>query len=265
MQHARARALPDFPMTPLLDKLLTLSHEIGRDDRHLAILGEGNTSADAGDGTFWIKASGGNLATLDQAGLTRVKFDPIMEAIDDPSLDDSGVREVLLAARADTEARLPSVETFMHAVCLREAGAQWIGHCHPVSVLQILCSQLGAEPFLQHVFPDEIVVCGRHLAVVPYIDPGIELARSVRTELRRFREEHGGTPKVILLVNHGPVALGETDRDVLNILLMLDKWARILLGNYTLGGPRFLPDATSTRIDTRPDEHYRRAQIASLK
>lgn len=252
-------------MTPLLEKLLSLSHEIGRDDRHLAILGEGNTSADAGDGTFWIKASGGNLASLDAAGLTRVKFETILAAIDDPSLDDSGVREVLLASRADADAKLPSVETFMHAVCLQEAGAKWIGHCHPVSVLQVLCSQRGAAPFLQHVFPDEIVVCGRHLAVVPYIDPGIELARAVRAELRRFQEEHGGAPKVILLANHGPVALGQTDRDVLNILLMLDKWARILVGNYALGGPQFLPASTSTRIDTRPDEHYRRAQIAALQ
>lgn len=252
-------------MTPFLEKLLALSHEIGRDDRHLAILGEGNTSADAGDGTFWIKASGGNLASLDETGLTRVKFDTVMDAIDDASLDDTDVREVLLASRADEGAKLPSVETFMHAVCLREAGAKWIGHCHPVSVLQILCSKLGVTPFLQHVFPDEIVVCGRHLAIVPYIDPGIELARSVRAELRRFREEHGGAPKVILLANHGPVALGDTDRDVLNILLMLDKWARILVGNHALGGPRFLPDSTSTRIDTRPDEHYRRAQIAALK
>jgi len=251
-------------MSDLLPKLLTLSHEIGREERHLAILGEGNTSADAGDGTFWIKASGGNLATLDGQGLTRVKFDTVMDAIDDASLDDSGVREVLLASRADADAKLPSVETFMHAVCLQEAGAKWIGHCHPVSVLQVLCSKQGVAPFLQHVFPDEIVVCGRHLAVVPYIDPGIELARAVRAELRRFRDEHGGAPKVILLANHGPVALGQTDRDVLNILLMLDKWARILVGNFALGGPQFLPDSTSTRIDTRPDEHYRRAQIAAL-
>ena len=91
------------------------------------------------------------------------------------------------------------------------------------------------------------------------------MARSVRAELRRFREKYDGAPKVILLVNHGPVALGQTEREVLNILLMLDKWARILVGNFALGGPAFLPDSTSTRIDTRPDEHYRRAQIGALK
>lgn len=251
-------------MTELIEKLIWLSHEIGRDDRHLAILGEGNTSADAGDGTFWIKASGGNLATLDASGLSRVKFEPILDAVNDATLDDSGVREVLLASRAEPESKLPSVETFMHAICLREAGAKWIGHCHPVSVLQVLCSQQGTAPFLQHIFPDEIVVCGRNLAVVPYIDPGIELARSVQTELRQFQSRYGTPPKVVLLENHGPVALGQSEREVLNILLMLDKWARILVGNFSLGGPRFLPDATATRIDTRPDEHYRRKAIADL-
>lgn len=251
-------------MTQTIEKLLWLSHEIGRDDRHLAIIGEGNTSADLDDGTFLIKASGGNLASLDAAGLSRVKFDVILDAVNDKSLDDSGVREVLLASRADSESKLPSVETFMHAICLQEAGAKWIGHCHPVSVLQILCSKRGAGPFLKHVFPDEIVVCGRSLAVVPYIDPGIELARSVRAELQRFDQDFGGAPKVILLENHGPVALGQSEREVLNILLMLDKWARILVGNFTLGGPEFLPDATAVRIDTRPDEHYRRKAIAAL-
>jgi len=251
-------------MTEIIAKLIRLSHDIGREDRHLAILGEGNTSADVGDGTFFIKASGGNLATLDATGLSRVKFETILAAVDDPTLDDTGVREVLLASRADADSKLPSVETFMHAVCLQDAGAKWIGHCHPVSVLQVLCSNQGAAPFLQHVFPDEIVVCGRNLAVVPYIDPGIELARSVRAELLRFDQEYGGAPKVILLENHGPVALGQSERDVLNILLMLDKWARILVGTSTMGGPQFLPDATAQRIDTRPDEHYRRKAIAAL-
>ena len=42
----------------LLDDLITLSRELGRPERELAILGEGNTSVDIGDGTFWVKASG---------------------------------------------------------------------------------------------------------------------------------------------------------------------------------------------------------------
>ncbi|HEY8902639.1 MAG TPA: class II aldolase/adducin family protein [Chthoniobacterales bacterium] len=247
-----------------LDRLIRLSHELGREDRALAILGEGNTSADLGDDTFLVKASGSQLGTIDERGLTRVNFAPVLEAVDRPDLDDDAVRGVLEGCRVDSAARLPSVETFLHALCLREAGAKWVGHTHPVSVLGILCSKLGAEPFLRHVFPDEIVVCGRNLAVVPYVDPGIRLAVAVRESLRRYMDEHGSAPKVLLMVNHGPVALGQTDRDVLNIMLMLDKWARILATNFALGGPQFLESSISDRIENRPDEHYRRKAIGNL-
>lgn len=238
-----------------------MSRQIGREDRRLAILGEGNTSADLGDGTFLVKSSGCSLSDLSEAGVSRVTMVKVLAALDDLNIDDAGVRRLLENSRADQSPKLPSVETFMHAVCLSEGGAKWVGHCHAESVMSVLCSKLGARPFLEHIFPDAVVVCGRHIAAVPYIDPGLELAREVRRVLRGFRAEHAGAPKVILLENHGPVALGASDKEVLNILLMLDKWARVLVGTFPAGGPAFLPFAVSERIDTRPDEDYRRAQI----
>jgi len=246
----------------ILEGLLQLSRQIGREDRRLAILGEGNTSADLGDGTFLVKSSGCSLSDLDESGVSRVDMGKILAALDDADLDDSGVRSVLEKSRADQSPKMPSVETFMHAVCLAEGGAKWVGHCHAESVMSILCSAHGAKPFLGHIFPDAIVVCGRNVAAVPYIDPGLELAREVRGVLREFRAAHGSAPKVILLENHGPVALGASDKEVLNILLMLDKWARVLAGTLAVGGPKYLPAAVSDRIDNRPDEHYRRSQIA---
>src|SRR5208282_3123201 len=182
----------------ILKRLIQLSHELGREDRRLAILGEGNISANLGDGTFYVKASGSQLATIDATGFTRVKLPPIFRALDQPDKTDGEVRKVLDGCRVDKRHKLPSVETFLHAICLHEAGAQWAGHTHPVSVLKILCSQLGAGPFRRHIFPDEIVVCGRHLAVVPYVDPGIRLAVALRRSLRRFMGENGFAPKVIL-------------------------------------------------------------------
>jgi rhamnose utilization protein RhaD (predicted bifunctional aldolase and dehydrogenase) len=153
------------------------------------------------------------------------------------------------------------VETFLHALCLTEGGARWVGHTHPVSVNRILCSQLGAAPFLGHLFPDAIVVCGKAPAVVPYVDPGFSLARAVRETLRRHRELHGQPPKMLLMMNHGLVALGQTPQEVLNISLMADKWARVLYGTYALGGPQFMPESEVERIDARLDEHYRRSQL----
>jgi len=249
----------------ILNRLIRLSHKLGDEQRGFAILGEGNTSADLGDETFLVKASGSQLGTIDENGLTRVHMAPILEALDEAAdISDDEVRRRLEISRVNQSARLPSVETFLHALCLKEGGAKWVGHTHTISVLQILCSIHGAEPFLRHVFPDAIVVCGRQLAVVPYIDPGIHLAVAVRQSLRDFIQSHGTAPKVILMENHGPVALGQTDAEVFNIMLMLDKWAKVIGGALAAGGPRFLDSTIADRIENRPDEHYRRKAIGNL-
>jgi rhamnose utilization protein RhaD (predicted bifunctional aldolase and dehydrogenase) len=156
---------------------------------------------------------------------------------------------------------MPSVEIFLHAVCLAEGGARWVGHTHTTSVNAILCSSLGAEPFLGHLFPDAIVVCGVAPAVIPYVDPGYMLGLVMRDELKRYQQAFSRQPKMVLMVNHGVVALGQTPTEVFNILLMADKWAKVLQGTYALGGPNYLTAQNVERIDSRLDEHYRRGRL----
>lgn len=242
-------------------RLVSLSREIGREDRRLAMLGEGNISASLGEGTFLVKSSGCSLASIREEEFTEVRMDVVLAALDDKKLNDSGVRSVLESARVNPLSKLPSVETFMHAVCLSAEGVGWVAHCHTESVMAVLCSVHGSSPFLRHLFPDAIGVCGRHVATVPYVDPGLELARKVRETLRFYTASFGCAPKVVLLENHGLVALGGSDREVLDIIFMLDKWARILGAALSMGGPRFLPDTVSDRINNRPDEQYRRNQF----
>lgn len=245
----------------ILADLVTLSRELGREERQLAILGEGNTSADCGDGTFWVKASGSRLADIDASGFSRVYVNRVLDLLHAEHLSDAEVAVGLRRALVDEGQRQPSVETFLHALCLAEGGARWVAHTHPVSVNGILCSRLGAEPFLGHLFPDAIVVCGKVPAVVPYVDPGFALARAVRDELRRYQDAHGCSPRVLLMVNHGLVALGQTAQEALNVTLMADKWARVLQVTYTFGGPQFLSEKDVARIDTRADERYRRRHM----
>lgn len=246
----------------LLEELITLSREAGREDRRLAILGEGNTSADAGDGTFWVKASGTSLATAAADSFSRIRMDAALAYVARPDLSEVEVGEALADVLVDPQHKRPSTETFMHAVLLAEGGARWVAHTHPNSCNMILCSRLGAEPFKRPLFPDGIVVCGRHPAIVPYVDPGFYLGHAVRAELRRYQDAHGKSPKLLLMVNHGITALGQTAQEALNILRMADKWARILQGSYALGGPNYMPDEEADRIDQRLDEVYRRKVLA---
>jgi rhamnose utilization protein RhaD (predicted bifunctional aldolase and dehydrogenase) len=242
-------------------ELIALARELGQEARQLALLGEGNVSATCHDGTFWIKASGSSLATLDEVGVSRVRLEPILELLRRDHLDEQEIEAALLAARVDEAHKKPSVETFFHAICLSEGGASWVGHVHPLSANRILCSRLGAKPFLGHLFPDAVVVCGKAPAVVPYVDPGFALAKAIRVELRRYQDVYGEPPKLLLLENHGVTALGNSAKEVMNILLMADKWARILWGSYALGGPVYLPTADVERIDRRLDERHRRRAL----
>ncbi|NJK92665.1 MAG: class II aldolase [Blastochloris sp.] len=251
-------------MSEILKELTTLSHDLGREDRKLAILGEGNTSADLGDGTFWVKGSGSSLGTMKPEQFARVHKREVLDFVEREASEQE-VQDFLQACRVEPSMPHPSVETFLHALCLELGGAKWVGHTHTESMLSILASKAGAEPFLRHIYPDVIVVCGRHVAVVPYVDPGLELARAVRGELIRFREAHGKGPKLLLMVNHGPVALGQSAREVFNILLMADKWARALNGMGTWGGPQYMSEADADRIDKRLDEAFRRRQILGGK
>ena len=249
------------PKREILPELISLSRELAREERQLVILGEGNTSVDCGDGTFWVKSSGSRLKDITEAGFSRVRMEPALNLIDSDQLSDAQIAAGLHAALVDDSQRQPSVETFLHALCLTEGGARWVAHTHPISVNRILCSQMGAQPFRHHLFPDAIVVCGVAPAVVDYVDPGLPLGQAVRDELRHYQKAYGRSPKILLVVNHGLVALGQTATEVLNISLMADKWARILYGTYALGGPHYLPASEVERIDRRLDEDYRRRQL----
>jgi rhamnose utilization protein RhaD (predicted bifunctional aldolase and dehydrogenase) len=108
------------------------------------------------------------------------------------------------------------------------------------------------------MFPDQIVLLGPAFVYVPYTDPGLPLALTVRDRVRQFVDTQQRIPKVLLMENHGVFALGGTAQDVLNITQMLVKTCRVLTGTLVGGGPRFLSHEHVARIDQRPDELARR-------
>lgn len=246
----------------VLQALVAMSHELGRPERDLVILGEGNTSALCDDGTFWVKGSGTQLSTIAPDGFVQVRLAPVCALADGGGLSDAELKSALEQAKIDpANTRQPSVETVLHALALSEAGARFVGHTHPVAVNALMCSR-GVEGALAgRLFPDEIVVCGPAPAYVPYTDPGLPLARAVRAAFRRHADAWGSPPKVILMQNHGLIALGGSPREVDNVSAMCVKACRILAGTYAYGGPRFLSDEAVERIHSRPDEAYRRKQL----
>jgi rhamnose utilization protein RhaD (predicted bifunctional aldolase and dehydrogenase) len=248
-------------MQDIIQQLLKLSHDLGHEDRGLAILGEGNTSARVDGERFLVKASGSTLATLSESDLTLCSFERILALFDLDSLSDEQVDDYLLNSRLLQSSRKPSVETLFHAWLLTLPGVNFVGHTHSVAVNQILCSPRAEEFAKKRLFPDEIVCCGSASVFINYTDPGIELARAMRSEVEKFMSQRGELPRVILIENHGIITLGATPQEVLAAMLMADKAARIFSGAAALGGPKFLSESQVKRISMRPDEKYRRETL----
>ena len=243
----------------ILAQLVTMSNNLGDPALDYVILGEGNTSARADADTFWVKASGTELRTIDRTGFVRVRFKRVLALLDESDLSDDAIREGLEAAKVDRAVTVrPSVETVLHALALQLEGVNFVGHTHPTPINALLCSQKAEEAARGRLFPDHVVYCGPASVYVPYTDPGIPLARRVRDLIHQYVEEVHEVPKVVLMQNHGMIALGRTAEQVESITAMAVKAARVLLGTYILGGPHFLTASSVDRIHTRPDELYRR-------
>ncbi|MBI4659715.1 MAG: class II aldolase/adducin family protein [Verrucomicrobia bacterium] len=248
-------------MNEPISQLLELSHAIGREDRHLAILGEGNTSVKLDAARFAVKASGCNLASLTEADVTICDSARVLALLNQKKLKDQAVDESLLEARVDGVGKKPSVEAMFHAWLLTLEGVNFVGHCHPLAANQILCSPRARDFAERRLFPDEVVCCGPTSVFIPYADPGLPLSREIRDRTSAFLQQHGYTPRLILLQNHGIIALGATANAVLACLLMATKAAAIFMGAAALGGPNFLTPQQVERIFVRPDEAYRQRQL----
>jgi rhamnose utilization protein RhaD (predicted bifunctional aldolase and dehydrogenase) len=244
-----------------IHSLLELSHQLGSDRLRLAILGEGNTSVRLDDDTFAVKASGSNLATLSAGDVTTCRFDRLLPLIESKIATDTEVDAALFSARIDEQAKKPSIEALFHAYLLTMPGVACVGHVHAIAVNKILCSPRARDYAERRACPDEIVMCGIESVFVPYAEPGLGLAQSIRREVQAFVQRTGREPKIILLQNHGIIAVGPSPKAVLGSLLMAEKAAEIFVGAAALGGPVFLTAAQCERIAGRPDEHYRQKML----
>lgn len=244
-----------------LQSLLDLSHSLGGERLRMAILGEGNTSLRLDAETFAVKASGSNLASLRAADLSACRFDRLLPLLDAPAATDAEIDRVLFAARVNEADKKPSIEALFHAYLLTMPGVACVGHVHAIAVNQILCSPRARDYAERRACPDEIVMCGIESVFVPYAEPGLGLAQSIRREVQAFVRRTGREPKIILLQNHGIIAVGPSPKAVLGSLLMAEKAAEIFVGAAALGGPVFLTAAQCERIAGRPDEHYRQKML----
>ncbi|QWF83641.1 class II aldolase/adducin family protein [Amycolatopsis sp. CA-230715] len=244
-----------------IGELVELSHWLGDPGRDLAILGEGNTSVSLAPGRLAVKASGAGLGKVGREHFVEVDPGRVLSILDRAEVRDEELAGHLAACRISGDRR-PSIEVVLHALAVREAGAKFVAHAHPTVVNGVLCSDRADALVAGHLFPDQVVVLGRHPLLVPYAEPGLELARTVKAALAGHLASHGAPPKIVYLRNHGILVLGETATDVRQAVEMTVKVARILTAALAVGEPAYLTSDQADRIEGREDEHHRRSVLA---
>ncbi|MGW6455209.1 class II aldolase/adducin family protein [Streptomyces sp. NPDC055078] len=244
-------------MNDAVNSLVDLSRALGDPQQDLAIIAEGNTSLRISDTHLLVKASGRSLRSATPDDFVRIEISPILALLDDPDADDDRVTAVLETGENPLGLR-PSIETMFHAIAIAEGGARAVGHTHPPAVNGILCSDRASALTDGFLFPEHVGVLGGQAAMVPYADPGLGLAREIRSALAEHRSTYGVPPKVMYLKNHGILALGATTDEVVQISQMAVKAARVLAITLSVGRPAYMSPDAVRRIDTRPDEQYRR-------
>jgi rhamnose utilization protein RhaD (predicted bifunctional aldolase and dehydrogenase) len=254
--------LPEKIMPETRQQLVEMSHYLGDPALPYAILGEGNTSARIDSEHFYIKASGTTLGSIQPEEFLTVSIPKVTAILEDETAGDEDVGRVLREALVDhEETRKPSVETMLHAVLYQYPEYNFLGHTHPAAINSLMCSVRAQELAEGRTCPDHIVVMGHKSVFVPYVDPGLVLAREVRRRMRAFIDAEGVLPKAIMMQNHGVFALGKDAKQVRAITDMAEKTANIILGACAAGGVNFMNEESIRRIDTRPDELYRQKII----
>ncbi len=203
----RVASAANRPVAALLEEVVGLSHRFGLDAEYTRG-GGGNSSGKAG-GIVYIKPSGLSLAGLSVETLMPLRMEPLLEFLDEgadapatPGTDE--IMRVALHARLRPEdERRPSVECLFHALLPDPI----VLHTHPTVVNALTCARDG-EQIARETFGDEVLW-------VPYVDPGLPLARRIAAERRAYEERTGrAAPRAILLQNHGMIVTGDCADDV---------------------------------------------------
>lgn len=254
--------MPEHLPELVSDDLLGLTHRLGETERDLVILAEGNTSERLADGRVVVKASGSNMRTATKDDFVVVDVDPLIDLITTPSATQQDLTNALVAGEHGGKLRRGSIESLVHVAVQAIEPVAFVGHTHPTTVVGLLASVHAETAYDRFVYSDEAVVIGRPL-FVPYAQPGIDLGRVFYFALKARYEETGEMPSLILLGNHGIVAVAPSPEGVEGISAMAVKGAAVRISAYSVGGVAPLAQESIDKFFARDDIAERRNNLAA--
>ncbi|MBM3391129.1 MAG: bifunctional aldolase/short-chain dehydrogenase [Betaproteobacteria bacterium] len=209
------------------------SRLIGR-DKSLVLHGGGNTSVKTEEAdrfgetrrVLWVKGSGWDLETIEEAGFCPLLLDHLLKLAQLPALPDPAMVEELATHQTRAAAPAASVEAILHALL----PFKFVDHSHADAVVAVTNTADG-EARIREIYGEDVVV-------IPYTMPGFDLARAVA---QRFPLE--ATPRTMgmVLMNHGIFSFGATARESYERMVNLVGRAERYLENHGVKPPTEAP------------------------
>ncbi|MHC5114965.1 MAG: bifunctional aldolase/short-chain dehydrogenase [Planctomycetota bacterium] len=181
-------------------------------DPRLVLHGGGNTSVKTvmpdqlgrDVDVICVKGSGWDMGAIEPPGLPAVRLEPLRELLALDALTDEDMVNACRTNLLDAASPTPSVETLLHAFLPHK----FIDHTHANAVLSLTDQANGAE-ICREVYGDRAVV-------LPYIQPGFELAKRAWAA----EKEHPGCAGMIL-VKHGIFSFADDAREAYERMIEL--------------------------------------------
>lgn len=241
--------------------LLALTRSLGDPAKEQVILAEGNTSQLLDDGRLVVKASGSRMRDATADDFVVVDLPPLVELLSSEAATQADLTAALDAGEVGGRRRRGSIETLVHVAVQAVQPAAYVGHTHPTEVVGLLASSRAEIAFDRAAYSDEAVVIGRPL-FVPYAQPGIDLGRLFHQRLVDHVARSGQLPQLVLLANHGIVAIAPTADGVEGLCEMAVKAAKVRRIAWSVGELSPLTNEAIEKFFGRDDIAERRGNLS---
>jgi rhamnose utilization protein RhaD (predicted bifunctional aldolase and dehydrogenase) len=241
--------------------LLALTRSLGDPAKEQVILAEGNTSQLLDDGRLVVKASGSRMRDATADDFVVVDLPPLVDLLRSEAATQADLTAALDAGEVGGRRRRGSIETLVHVAVQAVRPVAYIGHTHPTEVVGLLSSSHASTAFDRAAYSDEAVVLG-HPLFVPYAQPGIDLGRLFHQRLVDHVERSGQLPQLVLLANHGIVAIAPTADGVEGLCEMAVKAAKVRRIAWSVGELSPLTNEAIDKFFGRDDIAERRGNLS---
>lgn len=221
----------------------------------LVLHGGGNTSVKVSEKDFfgdpveviYVKGSGWDLGTIEAAGFAPVRQKTLLRMAELAELSDAEMVRQQRTAMLDPGAPNPSIEAILHAVIPQK----FVDHTHANAIVALTNHKHGRKTIAD--------LYGDRVAIIPYVMPGFDLAKTVAEALTKvdpFRLEG------LILMNHGIFTMHDDARESYELMIKLVTEAEIVLSSR-LGKSFSFPTAKAK--EDLPALALIRRQVSSLR